>query len=261
MASFTKEVNPRLAKRPLKTNGRLANSELTSLVKEAIGRWWSISPWLIITETSTLVPYHFTQVTATAYIQIICSHLKRVMWSRHRSLSIVCQRDMPSSYEVDEHEGYELPGQMGSIYESCLQTASMLLTNLTNPTKHLSHIPECTTQNRNAHVSVLNSAWWDVEQVHCGICGSIVPSSFIRFWSVASSFENGSWLSALTPNIGTCGQWWCCVKLPSSIKLKSRVLQVAKSLGSMSNVHRSDTEVSNRCIIDVDPKIFVIWEK
>ena len=34
VASFTKEVNPRLAKRPLKTNGRLANRELTSLVKE-----------------------------------------------------------------------------------------------------------------------------------------------------------------------------------------------------------------------------------
>ena len=35
VASFTKEVNPRLAKRPLKTNGRLANRGLTSLVKEA----------------------------------------------------------------------------------------------------------------------------------------------------------------------------------------------------------------------------------
>ena len=35
MAFFIKEVNRRLAKRPLKTNGRLANRELTSLVKEA----------------------------------------------------------------------------------------------------------------------------------------------------------------------------------------------------------------------------------
>ena len=31
MASFIKEVNPRLAKRPLKTHGRLANRGLTSL--------------------------------------------------------------------------------------------------------------------------------------------------------------------------------------------------------------------------------------
>ena len=38
VASFNKEVNPRLAKRPLKTNGRLANRELTSLVKEATVR-------------------------------------------------------------------------------------------------------------------------------------------------------------------------------------------------------------------------------
>ena len=34
VASFTKEVNLWLAKHPLKTNGRLANRELTSLIKE-----------------------------------------------------------------------------------------------------------------------------------------------------------------------------------------------------------------------------------
>ena len=34
---FTKVVNPRLAKRPLIFNGRLANRGLTSLVKEATG--------------------------------------------------------------------------------------------------------------------------------------------------------------------------------------------------------------------------------
>ena len=37
MASFTKEVNWRLAKRPLKINGRLANRQLTSLVEESTG--------------------------------------------------------------------------------------------------------------------------------------------------------------------------------------------------------------------------------
>ena len=35
VASFTKEVNPQLAKRPLKINGRLAYRGLTSLVKQA----------------------------------------------------------------------------------------------------------------------------------------------------------------------------------------------------------------------------------
>ena len=36
VASFIKEVNPRLAKRPLNTNGRLANLGLTYSVR---GRW------------------------------------------------------------------------------------------------------------------------------------------------------------------------------------------------------------------------------
>ena len=37
VASFNKEVNPGLAKRPLETNGRLANRKLTSFVKETTG--------------------------------------------------------------------------------------------------------------------------------------------------------------------------------------------------------------------------------
>ena len=37
VASVTKEVNWRLAKRPLVFNGRLANHQSTSLVKEATG--------------------------------------------------------------------------------------------------------------------------------------------------------------------------------------------------------------------------------
>ena len=43
-------------------------------------------------------------------------------------------------------------------------------TNLTNPKMHLFHIPQCTIQNRNVHISVLNGAFGDMEQVHCGIC-------------------------------------------------------------------------------------------
>ena len=37
VAYFTKEVNPRLAQRSLKSNGHLANLELTYLVKESAG--------------------------------------------------------------------------------------------------------------------------------------------------------------------------------------------------------------------------------
>ena len=46
MTSFTREVNQRLAKRPLKTNGRLANRWLTCLVKEATV--WCLRPWVRI---------------------------------------------------------------------------------------------------------------------------------------------------------------------------------------------------------------------
>ena len=35
---------------------------------------------------------------------------------------------------------------------------------------HLFHIPQCTIQNRNVTISVLNGALWDMEQVHGGIC-------------------------------------------------------------------------------------------
>ena len=43
-------------------------------------------------------------------------------------------------------------------------------TKFTNPTIHLSHIPQCIIQNRNVHIFVQNGALWDTGQVHCGIC-------------------------------------------------------------------------------------------
>ena len=36
--------------------------------------------------------------------------------------------------------------------------------------------------------------------------------------------------------------------------------QITKTLGSISTRHRSDTFVSDRCLIDIDPRIFVTWE-
>ena len=42
--------------------------------------------------------------------------------------------------------------------------------NFTNAKMHLFHIPQCSIQNRNVHISVLNGALWDMEQVHSGIC-------------------------------------------------------------------------------------------
>ena len=39
-----------------------------------------------------------------------------------------------------------------------------------NPAMDLSHISQCTIQNRNVHISVLKGALWDMEQIHCRIC-------------------------------------------------------------------------------------------
>ena len=35
---------------------------------------------------------------------------------------------------------------------------------------HLLHIPQCSIQNRNVHISVLNETLWEMELVHSGIC-------------------------------------------------------------------------------------------
>ena len=35
---------------------------------------------------------------------------------------------------------------------------------------HLSPNPQCTIQNKNVQISVMNGALWDMGQVHCGIC-------------------------------------------------------------------------------------------
>ena len=39
-----------------------------------------------------------------------------------------------------------------------------------SPRMHLFHIPQCSIQNRNVKLSVLNVALWDMKQVHSGIC-------------------------------------------------------------------------------------------
>ena len=56
---------------------------------------------------------------------------------------------------------------------------------------HLFHIPQSSIQNRNVHISVLNGAFWDMEQVHSGICelgqvqghkGTISNRHAFKFW-------------------------------------------------------------------------------
>ena len=47
--------------------------------------------------------------------------------------------------------------------------------------------PQCTIQSKNAHISALNDALWDMKQVHCGICelgqlGTLWPDGRIRLF-------------------------------------------------------------------------------
>ena len=39
-----------------------------------------------------------------------------------------------------------------------------------NPRMHLFHIPQYPIQDVHVHISVLNRAFWDIKQVHSGIC-------------------------------------------------------------------------------------------
>ena len=63
------------------------------------------------------------------------------------------------------------------------------MATLTNPSMHLSHIPQRTIQNRNGHISVLNGALWDMWQVGCWIC------AFGHFFVVRQKLVLRCWIS------------------------------------------------------------------
>ena len=53
---------------------------------------------------------------------------------------------------------------------------------------HLFHIPECSIQNRNVHISVLNGAFWDMEQVH-----SVIFESGLLWYQCQWFTHHGWW--------------------------------------------------------------------
>ena len=63
----------------------------------------------------------------------------------------------------------------------CVQ-AKPKQTIFTNPRMHLFHIPQCSIQNRNVHISVLNGTLGDMEQVHSGICE--LGQLTVKIWAV-----------------------------------------------------------------------------
>ena len=83
MTSFTKEVNPRLAKRPLKINGRWANLELTSLVREATDGYVMICAFQFgVLETTDMLPH--LQDEESTVVTLVIARDTRTTWSlRH----------------------------------------------------------------------------------------------------------------------------------------------------------------------------------
>ena len=79
--------------------------------------------------------------------------------------------DTTKSTELASHLGVHLFFISSMAISEWARTTWTTLewTNFTNPRMHLFHIPECSIQSRNVHISVLNGAFWDMEQVHSGI--------------------------------------------------------------------------------------------
>ena len=58
---------------------------------------------------------------------------------------------------------------------------------------HQFHIPEYSIQNTNVHILVLNGAFWDIEQVHSGICESSLLTAWLLYWGDVVFFTIVPW--------------------------------------------------------------------
>ena len=59
----------------------------------------------------------------------------------------------------------------------------------------LSHIPQCTIQNRNVHISVLNGVLLDMGQTHCEICETVLLT--IRIITHSRVFHERGYICAI----------------------------------------------------------------
>ena len=74
---------------------------------------------------------------------------------------------------------------------------------------HLFHIPQCSIQNRNVYISVLNGALWGMEQVHSGIyeIGLLCFICLLTWDSgIISVHAHASWFRTVTRQL-TCISW------------------------------------------------------
>ena len=69
---------------------------------------------------------------------------------------------------------------------------------------HLFHIPQCSIQNRNLHISVLNGALCDMEQVHSGICEIRLFNEKCTFASAKTQLKNNTGVEINTPGLHCC---------------------------------------------------------
>ena len=92
--------------------------------------------------------------------------------------------------------------------------------------------------------------------------GAKALTETLKYWDVGI-FSEGAVDSAMSnkarhPNIIRSAPPYDKIG-PSAKELCHVSSQVAKILGSMSIRHWSDTKVSDRCLVDIDPRVFVIW--
>ena len=71
-------------------------------------------------------------------------------------------------------------------------------------------------------------------------------------------WHNLSWsLSIIKKDLLFCGSLSNLTQMGTPYTIDAT--QIAKTLGSMSIRYRSDANVSDRYLIDVDPRVFAIW--
>ena len=118
------------------------------------------------------------------------------------------------------------------------------LTSFTNPRMHLFHIPQCNIQNRNVHISVLNVALWDMEQVHSGICEIGLLCKCYGHCTLMSHISPASWHMGKLKNVVPCAKLcsdhfpgtWSRMKFPTFWIMMEK-LHMKWAPGPLNSIH------------------------
>ena len=80
-------------------------------------------------------------------------------------------------------------------------------------------IPRCTIQKRNVHISVLNGSYWGMEQVHYGICEFGLLLRYLRFVVTSDKLWCHQWWQSWHHNKPSDFNAQTCVKSPPVLTL------------------------------------------